>query len=110
MTVDQYILLSDFFVFASTIMVLLNLYNPFSSDLSEEHDHAQRIIFYAESRFRSILIAYNQADQSRRGLMTNFLRLESVCAYQTSQILFELCLIEIHSGIYRNGDGDRVSN
>lgn len=66
-------------------MVLLSLYNPFSSDLSEEHDHAQRIIFYAESRFRSMLIAYNQADHSKRGWMTFFLCMESVGVHQTSQ-------------------------
>ena len=59
----------------------LNLFNPFLSDpeLDKQHNLAQEIIFYGESRFRSVLIAYNQSDNRKRTWMTRYIDQELVC-------------------------------
>lgn len=56
------------------------LYDPFKIDLDllQEQQFAQEIIYYGESRFRSILISYNQADVRKKMWMTNYIHKELV--------------------------------
>jgi len=56
------------------------LYDPFKIDLDlvKEQQFAQRIIYYGELRFRSILISYNQADIHKKMWMTKYIHKELV--------------------------------
>jgi len=49
----------------------ISLFCPFSlkEDLLKEHTIAQEVVYYCDSRFRSILVAYNQADATKRQWM-----------------------------------------
>lgn len=59
---------------------MISLFNPSftSEDLAREHDLAQEIIFYCESRLRSALISYNQADKKKKIWMIEYLHSELV--------------------------------
>ena len=58
----------------------LNLFDPFNTnpDLDKFQSWAQEIVFYGESRFRSILIAYNQAEVHKKAWMTRYIDQELV--------------------------------
>jgi len=60
---------------------MLTLYDPFKidADLAKEQRHAQEMIYYGESCFRSILITYNQADIRKKTWMTKYIHMELVC-------------------------------
>lgn len=60
---------------------LLTLYDPFKidADLAKQQQYAQEILYYGESRFRSILINYNQADIRKKTWMTQYIHMELVC-------------------------------
>ena len=59
---------------------MFTLYDPFKIDLDlvKEQQFAQEIIYYGESRFRSILINYNQADVRKKMWMTKYIHKELV--------------------------------
>jgi hypothetical protein len=58
----------------------LTLFNPLSSspELAKQHSLAQETVFYGESRFRSILITFNQADDKKKKWMTKSIHQELV--------------------------------
>ena len=58
----------------------LTVFNPFSGqgDVPELQSLAQELVYYAESRFRSILISYNQSPDKKRLAMAQFLGAEVV--------------------------------
>ena len=60
---------------------MLTLYDPFKidTDLTKEQHCAQEMIYYGESRFRSILINYNQAEIRKKTWMTRYIHKELVC-------------------------------
>ena len=60
---------------------LLTLYDPFKIDanLTKEQHYSQEMIYYGESRFRSILINYNQANICKKTWMTKYIHKELVC-------------------------------
>ena len=60
----------------------LNLFNPMSSrpDLAGQQNLAQEIVFYAESCFQCILIAFNQANDNKKKWMSEFIHQELVGA------------------------------
>ena len=60
---------------------ILTLYDPFKIDanLTKEQHHAQEMIYYGESHFRSILINYIQADIRKKVWMTKYIHKELVC-------------------------------
>jgi len=59
---------------------MITLYDPFKIDLDlvKDQQFAQEIIYYGESRFRSILISYNQADIRKKTWMMKFIHMELV--------------------------------
>ena len=66
----------------------LTIFNPFlvENDVPELQSLAQELVYYAESRFRSILIAYNQATKDKHHLMSQYLGAE-VVSFLRSQLI-----------------------
>jgi hypothetical protein len=51
----------------------------FGSELARDHELVQEVVYYGDSRFRSLLVAYNQADRLKRTWMMRYLHMELVC-------------------------------
>jgi hypothetical protein len=70
----------------------LNLFNPFIADpdVHKLQAQAQEVVYYGESRFRSILIACNQADVHKKTWMAGYIHRELVGHYQ---IMFQQILM-----------------
>jgi hypothetical protein len=67
----------------------LTVFDPFSQrdDLTEQQLLAQEVVFYGESRFRSILITYNQSSREKQSWMTGMIDQELVCQISYNQII-----------------------
>jgi len=65
----------------------LTLFNSLSTstDLAVQLSLAQELVYYGESRFRSILIAFNQADDKKKKWMTKPIHNELVGYSQKMQ-------------------------
>lgn len=62
---------------------MLHVYDPFSGQhgsMETVHQMNQEIIFYAESRFRHILLQIVAANEEKRKWMQRALKAELVCA------------------------------
>jgi len=56
----------------------------FGSELARDHELVQKVVYYGNSRFQSLLVAYNQADQLKRTWMMRYLHMELVCEWRSN--------------------------
>ena len=50
----------------------------FGSGITPLHELAQEVVYYGKSRFRLVLVAYNQVDLSKRGWIMRDMHMELV--------------------------------
>jgi hypothetical protein len=90
----------------------LKPFDPLSAspDLLRQQHLAQEIVFYGESRFRSILIAYNQSNDRKKYWMMVLIRQELVCTVPFAQYTSLNIITAFRFGVCGNGRRYRLSD